>query len=337
MEPTYERERRAALAAVREASRLCRSVQGRLTPELRREKPDASPVTVADFGAQALVCRRLRTDFPDDPVVGEETAEALRVDAALRARVVEEVARAVGEPFAASEVVSWIDHGAARGAAPRYWTLDPVDGTKGFLRGANYAVALALIEDGQAVLAALAGPRLPRAPDAEEEGVVFVAVRGQGATAHALEVTNERGVDGGVRLRVSRQDDPHEARWCESLEAEHQAQAFSAGVARAMGIRGGPRRLDSMLKYALVARGEVELYLRVPSQPGYREKVWDHAAGVLLIEEAGGRVTDLDGAPLRFDEPPWLLARGGVVASNSHCHEAALAAVRAVSQAPPSG
>ena len=85
-------------------------------------------------------------------------------------------------------------------------------------------------------------------------------------------------------------------RWCESVEAAHQAHSVSARIADALGTAVAPRRIDSMLKYGLVARGDAELYLRLPKKAGYREKIWDHAAGALVVTEAGGDL-EIDSAP----------------------------------------
>ncbi len=59
-------------------------------------------------------------------------------------------------------------------------------------------------------------------------------------------------------------------------------------------------RIDSQAKYVVVADGRAEIYIRHSGNVDYREKVWDHAAGYLIVQEAGGRVTDLDGLPLDF-------------------------------------
>jgi 3'(2'), 5'-bisphosphate nucleotidase len=77
-----------------------------------------------------------------------------------------------------------------------------------------------------------------------------------------------------------------------------------------------------------VARGDASIYLRLPRDRTYREKVWDHAAGVLVIEEAGGRVSDLDGRPLAFSEGRFLARSHGIVATNGHLHEHVLSACR---------
>ena len=146
MSGRYELERKAAIHAVRMASSLCRRVQDQLVTEDSITKKDRSPVTVADYGSQALVCRHLAEAVPQDPVVGEESTEALRGEeqGEIRERVVQQVN---GEVPGASvtQVLDWIDRAQDAGGRHRFWTLDPIDGTKGFLRGQQYAVALALL------------------------------------------------------------------------------------------------------------------------------------------------------------------------------------------------
>ncbi|MFM7869435.1 MAG: 3'(2'),5'-bisphosphate nucleotidase, partial [Planctomycetaceae bacterium] len=76
----FKRELEAGLQAVRQAALLCQQVQSGIATE-SLAKQDNSPVTVADYGSQALICRRLRADFPADPVIGEEGAAELRTAA----------------------------------------------------------------------------------------------------------------------------------------------------------------------------------------------------------------------------------------------------------------
>ncbi|MEZ6187889.1 MAG: inositol monophosphatase family protein [Planctomycetota bacterium] len=285
-------ELEVARAAVREAARLCARVQAGVSA---LEKADKSPVTVADFGSQALVCAALADAFPRDPVVGEEDSRALREHPELLERVVAEVSRQ--RPGTAEEVCAWIDRGASREQHPRFWTVDPIDGTKGFLRGEHYAVALALIEGGELQVSAVAAPGLE---------VVFSAVRGAGAWVEPLA--------GGARepLRVSACSDPAQGRLCQSVEQAHSDQDLAQALAARLGIGSEPRRLDSLAKYGLVARGDAEIYLRLP-RPGSTRKecIWDHAAGVLLVTEAGGRVTDTRGRPWpSATAPPWTRTAG---------------------------
>ena len=132
----------AAMAAVRAAARVCRSVQERLVTAETLDKKDKSPVTVADFASQALVCAELERALPDDAVVGEEDSASLREasQAGLRDAVVGWVAEGLGKTVGEAQVLDWIDRGNADARSDRYWTLDPIDGTKGFLRGEQYEV-----------------------------------------------------------------------------------------------------------------------------------------------------------------------------------------------------
>lgn len=305
---------------------LCRNIQAAIGSDVL-EKKDHSPVTVADFGSQTLICRRLAEAFPDDPIMAEEDSAVLRdpAQASLLERVVTAVQHLV--PGATAEAVcTWIDRGRLQAYQPRFWTLDPVDGTKGFLRGDQYAIALALIVEGQVQVAALACPNLPLLPGSKQpQGVIFTAVRGEGAWAWPLD---EKSTP--VRIQVSETSDPAQARFCESFESAHSAHDAAADVAQRLGITQPPQRLDSQAKYALVARGEADLYLRLPTRSDYVEKIWDHAAGVLIVTEAGGRVTDLCQRPLRFDLGPTLAANRGVVVSNGRLHAAVLEAITAV-------
>jgi 3'(2'), 5'-bisphosphate nucleotidase len=319
-------ELRAAIAAVRAASRVCREVQRRMVADLL-EKRDKSPVTVADFASQAIVCRSLAAAFPADPIVAEEDSDDLRQEgnATVRDAVVERVGAEIGSRVGAEEVLAWIDRGSADAKDGRYWTLDPIDGTKGFLRGEQYAVALGLIEAGEVVLGVLGCPNLPT-PDSGR-GALFAATRGGGARALPLWV---EGDSPGAPVVVDRIRSASQARFCESVESEHSDQAESARIASLLGISSEPLRIDSQCKYAAVARGDASIYLRMPTREDYRERIWDHAAGKLLVESAGGRVTDVDGCALDFGCGATLHRNRGIVATCGSIHDEVLAAIRGV-------
>ncbi len=312
-----------ALGSVRQAGRLCRAVQAEIDPGALAKK-DRSPVTVADFGSQALICRTLREAFPDDPIIGEEDAAVLHGpdQAPMLARVTEHVAKL--RPGVDSEqVCEWIDYGGAKDYTSRFWTLDPIDGTKGFLRGGQYAIALALILDGQVAAAVLGCPNLGPTLDADRgDGSLFVALKGHGTWSLPL-----LGEGEPVPVKVSGQTDCAFIRFCESVEAAHSSHGDAARLATELKIQAAPARLDSQAKYAVVARGEAEAYLRLPRDQVYREKIWDHAAGVLVVTEAGGRVTDIAGGDLDFSQGHQLEKNRGVVATNTPVHDSLLKAI----------
>jgi 3'(2'), 5'-bisphosphate nucleotidase len=321
----YSREKRVAIEAVSHAAELCQSVQSEIVQNGPLEKADRSPVTIADFGSQALICHCLKTSFPQDSIVGEEDSTELRKpeNASWLARVVRYVQRL--QATATSEAVCrWIDAG---GGAPaqRFWTLDPIDGTKGFLRDDQYAIALALVEDGQVKVGVLGCPALALTMDNPdgETGVLFVAVKGEGAAMLPL------GGASLVPIHVAHGTDPAEWRFVQSFEATHGDFALQEAAAHAIGITRPPLRMDSQVKYGAVARGDAVLYLRFPSpeSPDYREKIWDHAAGSLIVEEAGGRVTDMHGRPLDFVSGRQMHDNQGVIASSGSLHAAALGAL----------
>lgn len=311
--------------AVTQAALLVRHVQSRMvTPALTKE--DRSPVTVADYAAQALVGALLSRAYPEARMVAEESSAGLRTNEA--AGMLRQVADFVGEflPESTPErVLAWLEFGRADGGE-RFWTLDPIDGTKGFLRGDQYAVALALVEGGRVQAAGLGCPNLEDAqrPMIGGAGSIVLAARNLGTWTTPL--------DGDLnlrRLKVSTQTDPVHARMLRSFESGHTNVDQISRVAAALNVRVEPVRMDSQAKYAVLAAGGGELLLRLisASQPDYKEKIWDQAAGSLVLEEAGGRITDLDGKALNFTTQRSLTENRGVLASNGLLHPAALQAL----------
>ena len=94
-------------------------------------------------------------------------------------------------------------------------------------------------------------------------------------------------------------------------------------------MEGGFVRFDSQVKYGVLAQGDAEIYVRPRSRPDWRENPWDHAGGVVVAEEAGGRVTDLDGKALDFSSGGKMVHNRGVLATNGIVHEAAVAGLQA--------
>jgi len=329
-----------AVSAVAAASTVCRRVQSALVTEDTVTKKDRSPVTVADFAAQAVVSLILHRAVPEVPIVGEESADALRT--ADGEEVAAQVARHVGAVLLEDEegmdrerVLSAIEACSDPGGATgRYWVLDPIDGTKGYLRRGQYAVALALLEEGQPVLGVLGCPALEVGEGAAEPpGCLFAAAEGLGAVLAPL---GQSPVDAGASLlfdargiRTTELQDASLAVLCESVESAHSSHERHAAIARELGVHRPSFRIDSQCKYGAVARGDASIYLRLPTSQSYREKIWDHAAGWMVVTEAGGRVTDITGRDLDFSLGRTLDDNQGVVATNGHLHEDVLAAIRA--------
>ncbi len=317
----YEKELDVAIEAALKASQLCETVRADIPDSI--EKEDRSPVTIADFGSQAIICRALGEAFPNDPIVGEEDATALR--SSEQSEQLVQVTQYVQQQLpsvSTDDITEWIDYGNGE-PADRFWTLDPIDGTKGFLRGDQYAIALALIEQGKVKVGILACPALALelAPPFNEQGLLFVAVRGEGTRVRPIAKEEFNTVS------VAAATDEANLRFVESVEAAHGDQTLQNQIAKKVGIQSDSLRMDSQAKYGAVAAGSAALYLRLPSpnQPNYRENIWDHAAGTIVVEEAGGRTSDMYGKPLDFSAGKKLFQNRGVVVSNGSIHERTLA------------
>jgi len=332
----YEKELEVALLAVQRASVLTKSVYASHTKGTL-SKSDSSPVTIGDFGAQALIIASIKHAFPEDEVVGEEDANELRNSHSLRDLVWDLVQVAklddssaedkIGGPIkSADEMLAALDGGSSQGGDKgRIWALDPIDGTKGFLRGGQYAVCLGLLVDGVPTLGVIGCPNLPvddQAPldatigqdadDKEGKGVLFSAVKGQGATSRPL---TKGSLESPKNISMKPLPDVSQATFCESVEAGHSSQGDNAAIASKLGITKPSVRMDSQAKYGSIARGAGDLYLRLPVSKSYQEKIWDHAAGVVIVQEAGGEVGDAYGKPLNFGLGRTLRENKGVVAA----------------------
>ncbi len=331
MTTPFAQELQVAIEAVRLAAAFCRTVQPDQSAAL--QKADQSPVTVADFGSQALVCRTLARHFPEDAVLSEERSNVLLTTGGQTAvsEILRRFERLNVSAASSKELCQWIDHGqTAVSTATRCWILDPLDGTKGFLRGKQYAIALALAVRGRVQLSVLACPNLGWEQwDRPPYGTLLYAVAGQGCFAGPLAASTQEAIP----VRVSSRQVPQQARVCQSFESAHTNQKQTDAVWRRLGLHQQPLRLDSQAKYALVARGEAEIYLRISPSTSRPEKAWDHAAGSLLVTEAGGNVTDINGRPLDFTCGDQLTNNRGVLATNGLLHSSVLQALQQDGQA----
>ncbi|KAJ0981534.1 hypothetical protein J5N97_009789 [Dioscorea zingiberensis] len=342
----YGRELDLAVKVVQMACSLCQRVQeglvGRKGDQIQ-SKDDNSPVTVADWGVQAT----------DDAAGLLES-----VVSAVNGCLIEAPRYGLNGPqrtLGTSEVLDAIRRCNSNGGPEgRYWVLDPVDGTLGFVRGDQYAVALALIEDGEVVLGVLGCPNYPMKKEwlnyhqryyrlmsklspptsgSWNKGCVMYAQRGTGE-AWMQPLVHDCGKfdwkQAARKIQVSSIDDPAFATFCEPVEKANSSHSFTAGLAHSVGLRNQPLRVYSMVKYAAIARGDAEIFMKF-ARAGYKEKIWDHAAGVLIIHEAGGVVTDAGGHPLDFSKGLYLegLDRGIIACSGAALHEKIIKAVDA--------
>jgi 3'(2'), 5'-bisphosphate nucleotidase len=315
----------AALEAVCTACAVSRAVQANLDELRQVTKDDRSPVTVADYAVQAIIalCLAENLDARDCLIVGEEDAQGLRMeDQALIRRAVLQAVQSWKPHITEEQMLDAIDGCDHDGSGNGYWALDPIDGTKGFLRGQHYAIALGRIENGEVVAGVMGCPNLSAEQSHpldknDPEGVVYAASQGAGAWEFAKCEQHAEP----MRIVAQVHDSSRPLRFCESAEKGHSNRGDSGKIIDSIGTEGEPARLDSQCKYALVARGQADGYLRLPTSKEYVEKIWDHAAGMCIASEAGAVVSDISGKPLDFTHGYRLEENRGVICAVRGLHE----------------
>ncbi|KAH0601730.1 hypothetical protein MHUMG1_00609 [Metarhizium humberi] len=349
--PSYSHELEVAQLAVQRATILTKRVFHEKAKGTV-DKNDKSPVTIGDFGAQALIIAALKHNFPGDAIVAEEEAAQLKEDANLRQTIWdlvkdtklddEKAEQTLGGAIqSVDSMLELIDLGNSPGGSKgRIWTIDPIDGTKGFLRGGQYAVCLGLMVDGEVRVGVLGCPNLPVDDSArlttdigsnatdEGRGVIFSAVEYKGASSRPLTTGSLSPDSRHIGMRPI--EDLAKATFCESVEAGHSSHDDQAIISQKLGITEPSVRMDSQAKYGSIARGAGDIYLRLPVKASYQEKIWDHAAGDLIVRESGGQVTDIYGKRLDFSVGRTLANNKGVVAAPLGVHDRVLRVVQEV-------
>jgi 3'(2'), 5'-bisphosphate nucleotidase len=321
MHPDRGRDLDRAVAAVRAAAmavdRLGDSASFAATAVV--EKGGRGPATVADLASQAVLVQALRAaEGAEIAIIAEESAEDVdALGGGPMWELVVDAVRDVDARIGALDVRALLTTVDSPSAVGRCWTIDPLDGTKGYLRGGQFAIALALLEDGRPVLGVLGLPRLGATGDGMGPGVLVAAADGAGSM--------QAGLDGGAWTRVACRPWSRgmPIRIAGSVERAHSTTDSIEASLAALGSVSAVR-VDSQAKYGLVARGDADLYVRSSPDRSYRECIWDHAAGWLVAREAGCTVTDLRGAPLTFCHGRRLERNEGVLCASPALHEAAL-------------
>ena len=305
---TLELARRAAAATERIRENGIRSAR----------KDDRTPVTQADLVSQAVILSGLHKHFPNDKIQAEETISpggknALCVSAG-------EILRDLGyndESRNLERVVNY--RGDPNGR--RIWMIDPIDGTKGFERGLSYAIAIGLYFDGRPVFGCMAAPAFPGGGESGERTIIAYAGEGEGA--YRL----EDGRNGVKPLRVSDVQAMSRMRLVGS-----RAHDMDDICGRFVGRAGIQQliRIDGQAKYLMLALARADVYIRSADPHFGIAYPWDHCTGQIILEEAGGRVTDFDGNPIDYEPSPGqpITDLDGLVASNGRCHEQVLDMLR---------
>lgn len=313
------------IQAVQQATILCREVQHnslRSMNKLSQDKGDTEPVTMADYGAQAIICRAIAQHFPEDAVLSEEAGEqfvALTTDR-QKAEIINLLTTILDVNVVQDDIIRWLDHGSEQ-QARRTWIIDPIDGTKGFIAMRHYAIGIGIVEAGQPTGAFIAAPGYGDGVSGDDdEGLLFYVHDAQayqmplmGGAAQAITVSDRQAAPFKLVQSYEKSHSNKER----MARARTLAQMQDAHILE----------LDSMEKYALVANGDADAYMRLPNIGSNRpHMVWDHAPGAALVLAAGGNVTDLNGQPLDFSQGHTLPTKGMLV-SNGHIHQRLLDAI----------
>lgn len=319
MEPLYLKEKQIAMQAVIQAIDLARHMQNELNPLDIMNKDDLSPVTIADYSVQALINMHIIENFNNDEIMGEEEGAFLRKSSnqTIQKKVTDQIQK-IFINRKENETLNALDRANSQGGANRrFWVIDPIDGTRSFINKEPYVIALALIENGEVVLGVLGCPGFLKEKNGD---ALFVAVLGQGT--EMIECQTLRSIP----LKIAPQSrliycEPHALSQTHSHE-----QAFE--IAKKLDKDPQFFRLDSQCKYAHVAVGNAAIYFRIPTRNAQAEKIWDHAAGMIIVKEAGGIVTDMWGFPLDFTQGSSLLKNHGIVAANKEIHPKVIEAIK---------
>lgn len=257
------------------------------------EKKDHSPVTLADYAAQIFINHNLMNRFPSDQLIAEEHIED------LSDRQEELIKKCFQDlNISIKKFESTINY---RGIpSERQWTIDPVDGTKGFIENLSYSIGIGFMINSEPIVCAIG------APNYDERGsAVFRAELGEGSQVSFT--GNEF-----KSITSSFQADLKKARVCISL---HNVSTATLSFLDKMEIKKSNRlAMDGMGKFCKVAEGKYDFYIHLKRNMMYS---WDFCPGDLLVREAKGNSTDIRGNRLKFKEKNCIITAPGYLFSNN--------------------
>lgn len=279
-------------------------------------KLDASPVTIADYGSQIIILYFLMRKYPLDYFMSEENLTQILIQDKKHYENINQLVNRIVPEINIKEIISY--ESKERQIDDRIWAIDPLDGTKGYIHHRQFSVAIALIENKKVKVGVLACPRITNLNSKkyyDKEGYLFFAERGKGAFLMSL----SRKVM--HKIMANNENNIVDILYAESFDNSHININIHNRIANILNIKKPPVKVDSQIKYSLVASGDISFYLRFPQLLNYKEYVWDHAAGQLIVEEAGGTVTDVLGNKFCYEKSIKLLRNTGIIASNGLIHD----------------
>lgn len=293
-------------------------------------KQDSSPVTVADFCCQMIINKFLAQEqdlrsLPCFRVVSEEDSSVLLEDLELANKCVSILSEVLNWTFerGLQSVRELIDFGKnSTNQSNSYWVIDPIDGTKGFLRGGHYSICIGYLHEGIPVFGALACPFT-------QTGIIQWAIKGKGA--FQIPLFGECSMISPMKIHTNPPMGGilSEAALVKSFETAHSNNEFLSRILQAINALTPPIPMDSQSKYAVLGNGTAQVYIRYP-QKKYREKIWDHAPGFVILKEAGGVSSDFLGNELVFSGSEVIVNYGIICSANLQIHQEILKVVKAL-------
>ncbi|MFX1588898.1 MAG: inositol monophosphatase family protein [Promethearchaeota archaeon] len=262
------------------------------------QKEDESPVTLADYASQLFIVKKLKEKFPNDQIIAEESYNS-HIDINVQ-KIIKRCFRSL-ELDIIEDIERILNY---RGPySPRQWTIDPIDGTKGFQKNLCYAVGIGFMINSELITAAIG------VPNYNERGrALFIAEKNQGARV-------SYGEEDFIPIRVTNNKNIKKARMCHSL---HYDEPWVLEFAHLAEVNKFIQK-DSMAKFCMVADGTADLYIKPMDKN--RSFSWDFLPGTLIVKEAGGIVSDIKGNNLKFNNEKCIISAPGLVASNGILHE----------------
>ncbi|MBY9002501.1 MAG: hypothetical protein KGD73_00870 [Candidatus Lokiarchaeota archaeon] len=269
------------------------------------QKEDDSPVTIADYATQIFIINKIMEQFPSDQIIAEEDDNSfLNHDAR----------KSISSCYETLNIGENIDIGKSLMKKDKYserqWTVDPIDGTKGYQKGLSYAIGIGFMIKSNPKICTISVPNYKKFGKA-----IFIAEKDNGSK---IAINNSEFIS----LSVSNQSYLKQAKMCHSL---HYDEPWVMDFAARAEITNFVQ-IDSMAKFCMIADGTADLYIKPMNKS--RSFAWDFLPGTLLVQEAGGTVSDLQGNRIEFNDDKCMVSAPGLIASNSIIHDEILKKLR---------
>jgi len=300
---TYFKELSLAVNLVKESSKITEWFRtNNLSSFIKK---DDSPVTLADFASQIFIISNIKKHFPEDQIIAEEESSVF-IDSDAE-NILKKCFNSLHITFE-ENIKETLNYRGSN--SKRQWTVDPIDGTKGFQKGLAYAIGMGFMVQAEPTICAIGLPNYKNT-----SLTIFSAEKNQGAKV-------SYGDQNFTEISVSNKKEIKRFRICHSL---HYNKPWVLDFARSLGITNFIP-LDSMAKLCMVADGSSEIYIKPMNMQ--RSFTWDFLPGELLVKEAGGRITDIRGNPIQYVNDKCKITAPGLIASNGIRHEELLNALK---------